>query len=604
MGPDLIEAIPENNPHMALAVLWTPETLRNTEASMVGVGLVYRAPYIRPTSFCKAYFSLKSASNTEVTQRPPEAGLLFLCVSETSRVIPHAVERTLFLDVKNPSFITESNEPRSPQDFRGFKLHKVCLAGDGTVETQVAVPHLRSEVTYHTITYQRHMMPPEHRGSGVISAPLAEKDSAHWNLLNDLIFPDCLEKFRAEEEAPARPASLGVGDASDAAPVEATSVAQDPEVLKKPPLTPDQVAEMVDQTIAEINALKLQGVQEMAFVRKTDRALAGALMAEFTRLHLIVGEQFNTSLRNLQSELEAGTKEFVRDLDIACHHTSGEVSTENPMRVALDRFHTWARLKVALPMAQLDVARDNMEKFLISRVTEMSRRAETQSLLESLARRAESSQARAKLLSRQEFLRDPDVSMRVLVGVAAQPTLEGNFYTGIFEGLIGGLSLNWSREGTLPTSTKQEVARMWATVVQRSTALTGPRDVGLEPAEGVPKVLHLDYEDDFNTRMVSEIPRVFSDPSSLHHLASSVLTPAGLPATTVPVATLVPFLPKKQVPQDEPMVVILDEDEPRQVSSPRTVKEEDEEVESDVEAGPTYQPSGEVEPEEPVPQSD
>ena len=151
-----------------------------------------------------------------------------------------------------------------------------------------------------------------------------------------------MEKFRAEDGASARPASLGVGDASDATPVEATSVAQDPEVLKKPPLTLDQVAEMADQTIAEINALKLQGVQEMAFVRETDRALAGALMAEFTRLHLIVGEQFNTSLRNLQSELEAGTKELIRDLDIACRHTSGEVFTENPVRVALDRFHTWA----------------------------------------------------------------------------------------------------------------------------------------------------------------------------------------------------------------------------------------------------------------------
>ena len=84
MGPDLIEAIPEDHPHMAMAVLWTPETLHDTEASNVGVGLVYKAPYIQPTSFCKAYFSLKSASNTEAVQRPPEAGLMFLCVSEMS----------------------------------------------------------------------------------------------------------------------------------------------------------------------------------------------------------------------------------------------------------------------------------------------------------------------------------------------------------------------------------------------------------------------------------------------------------------------------------------------------------------------------------------
>ena len=75
---------------------------------------------------------------------------------------------------------SESNVPRSPQDFRGFRLHKVCLTAEGTAVTQVAVPCLRGEVTYHTISYQRHTMPPEHRALGVISAPLAEKDEAHW----------------------------------------------------------------------------------------------------------------------------------------------------------------------------------------------------------------------------------------------------------------------------------------------------------------------------------------------------------------------------------------------------------------------------------------
>ena len=395
----------------------------------------------------------------------------------------------------------------------------------------------------------------------------------------------------------------------DAVLVEATSVAPDSDALSKPPLTSDEVAELVDQTIAEINALKLQSVQEMAFIRETDRALARALMSEFMRLHLIVGDHFNTSLHNLQSELEAGTNELVRDLDVACCHSSGEVSTESPVRVALDRFHTWARLKVALPMAQLDAARDNLEKFLISRVAEVSHRAEIQSLLESLAHRLESNQARVQQLARREFLRDTEVGIRVLVGLAAQPPLEGNFFTGIFEGLVGGLGLNRTGEGKLPTSTKQGVARMWAAAVQSSTELTGPRDVRIEPAEGIPRALHLDYKDDFLTGLVSEIPRVFSDPSSLHHLASSVLSPAGLPARRVPAPTAIPVaapassLPKEQVPQDEPMVILLDEDEPRQVSSPRTVKEE-EEIKSDADAGPSYQPTGEVQPVEPMPQSD
>ena len=139
----------------------------------------------------------------------------------------------------------------------------------------------------------------------------------------------------------------------------------------------------------------------------------------------------------------------------------------------------------------------------------------------------------------------------MLVGLAAQPPLEGNFFSGILEGLMGGLGLNRAVEGKLPTSTRQGVAPMWASAVQSSAELTGPRDVGLEPAEGIPRGLHLDYEDDFLTGLVSEIPRVFSDPKSLHHLASSVLSPAGPPARRVPaptadpVAAPVPSLPKE-----------------------------------------------------------
>ena len=69
---------------MAMVVLWTPEPLHDAEASKVGVGLVYKAPYIQMASFCEAYFSLKSASSTEAVQRPQQPGLLFLCVSEMS----------------------------------------------------------------------------------------------------------------------------------------------------------------------------------------------------------------------------------------------------------------------------------------------------------------------------------------------------------------------------------------------------------------------------------------------------------------------------------------------------------------------------------------
>ena len=79
-----------------------------------------------------------------------------------------------------------------------------------------------------------------------------------------------------------------------------------------------------------------------------------------------------------------------------------------------------------------------------------------------------------------------------------------------------------------------------------------------------------------------------------------------VPAPTAdPVAAPAPFPPEEQVPQDGPMVILLDDDEPqlRQVSSPRTVKEE-EKIESNTDAGPSCQPTSEDQPVEPVPQSD
>ena len=64
----------------------------------------------------------------------------------------------------------------------------------------------------------------------------------------------------------------------------------------------------------------------------------------------------------------------------------------------------------------------------------------------------------------------------MLVGLGAQQPPEGNFFPGILEGLLGGLSLNRPMERNLPASSRQGVASMWAAVVQSSTELTGPKD--------------------------------------------------------------------------------------------------------------------------------
>ena len=239
-GPHLVEATSDGKPRMALAILWTPEALHDPKTSRVGVGLVYKAPYIQSASFSEAYFSLKSTSGTEVG--------------------------------------------------------KVHLVKEDTHTTQVAIPCLEGENTHHMITYQKSQIIPEFRMSDTIEAPLAVADEKHWNILKDPMFPACLAGFKDRHEA-------SKGTTSQAGPstrgmtfTTTLSSATDSRFQSAPTSDVNEVREQVHKILAQIFALKVETVQEMGFVRETDRALARALMSEFVRLQLIVGEDLNTSL--------------------------------------------------------------------------------------------------------------------------------------------------------------------------------------------------------------------------------------------------------------------------------------------------------------------
>ena len=281
-GPHLVEATSDGEPHMALAILWTSEALHDPKTSKVGVDLVYKAPYIQSASFSEAYFSLKSASGTEVGKRSSDTSLMFIHIAEASQVIPHPTERPLFLDIKHPSLITDSNVPRPPQVFKGFKLHKVHLVKEDTHTTQMVIPRLGGENTHHMSTYQKSQIIPEFCMSNTIEAPLAVADEKHLNILKDPVFPACLVGFKDRHETSKWTTTLSsaTGSSSQSAPT----------------LDVNKVREQVHEILAQIFALKVETVQEMGFVRETDRALARALMSEFVRLQLIVGEDLNTSL--------------------------------------------------------------------------------------------------------------------------------------------------------------------------------------------------------------------------------------------------------------------------------------------------------------------
>ena len=106
-------------------------------------------------------------------------------------------------------------------------------------------------------------------------------------------------------------------------------------------------------------------------------------------------------------------------------------------------------------------------------------------------------------------------------------------------------------EGKTPQpSSREGVARMWASAVLGAVQKMEKRDVTLKATSGMPQGLHLSYEEDFLQCQPSQVPKVFSDPKFLPSIANSVYDLA-IPSTREEAA---PFCaaPKKSASPDEP----------------------------------------------------
>ena len=189
------------DPLTALAILITPEALYDPDSPMVRLGFVYKAPYIRAASWSKAYFTLKLASQAEASNRTTSAMIIFVQIQESSQVIPLPGVPTLFLDVKTAEDITDSKDPRPPQDFRGFKLYQVVYTGVSPPVRQVALPRLQGKTVFHWAPRQKQVLTPKLEEAPQLTVALSAANANHWNIVNDPIFPSCLDTFKVRYKA-------------------------------------------------------------------------------------------------------------------------------------------------------------------------------------------------------------------------------------------------------------------------------------------------------------------------------------------------------------------------------------------------------------------
>ena len=198
---------------------------------------------------------------------------------------------------------------------------------------------------------------------------LSAANANHWNIVNDHIFPSCLDEFKARHEASQasgaakltrRPSSYE-GSSTPTHELPLAAWPQPPSTLT---LEWREVDEKVVKVMDQVHNLHFETVQEMGFIRVIDQALAKSLMVEFLRLKLITGDDLSTTLRTWQADMEATTEEFLRDVDSVTQISTALPSKNAAVEAALHKYREVAKLKLALPLTQLDVAREEMEKFI------------------------------------------------------------------------------------------------------------------------------------------------------------------------------------------------------------------------------------------------
>ena len=404
-GPHLVDGMSTPDSLTALAILVTPEALYDSDSPRVGLGLVYKAPYIQATSFSEAYFFLKSASQAEAVSRPIRALIVFVQIHESRQVIPLPGVRTLFLDVKTAEDITDSNEPRPPQDFRGFRLHRVIYLGVGPLAGQVAFPHLQGKTVSHWAPTQRQVMTPELEEMPQLSVALSAADINHWNIGNDPFSPSCLDKFRARHEA--------------------------------------------SQASGATKSIRRHSSHGESSTSTHELSFPATPQSFPTP---ITGDNLSTTLWTWHADMEVTTEEFLRDLDLAAQTSTTLPSKNAAIEAALYKYRELAKLKLALLLAQLDTAQEEMEKFIQYHLEELQSQQEMRHLVVELSSKITAHQSRVCRVLHSEPLRHDEVAQLVLVGMATDRPLESNFFPGLLEGLLGRLGIAAPGESKPPTS--------------------------------------------------------------------------------------------------------------------------------------------------------
>ena len=482
---------------MAIAV--SEEMLYKDRCPLVGVGLVYTPPYLPQVPFSVAYMNLCEWRDAQVASENWLVGtrLMFIHASEASEFLPVAEGHPVLLDASATEVLGDIETSVSPLLLRGFQLHTVLVPlAEGGNTRNIVSPRFQGGNSSALILYDEETVPPELGPQPPMRISLCAPSQDHWTIVLDTVFPSTIEEYRRlREQAASKPTKAGaLPSSSSGSGAGRTKAAPSRE----------RALQMARSILDQAHALQIQSMGDLGHIRDLDRTLAGTLMAEFSRVQLIVQEDVGKSLVALRSDLLAACSAFLADVGrvMDVPHADPRLAL---LEASLERFRRQASLKFDLPLAEMDAAAVDITTFMNARLQELSSLSKLPDLIGEAATLMDQHHNRVWELVQNPDLGLSDVYSRVLVGLLARQPIEADLFPGILEGLAGNLGMSPAGTVNPPRSKQEGVMRRWATALRQ--AAYDPSDTGQGSASSTtPLGLHLDYSMEFRSRRVGDIP--------------------------------------------------------------------------------------------------
>ena len=453
---------------MAIAV--SEEMLYKDRCPLVGVALVYTPPYLSQVPFSVAYMNLCVWRDAQVASENWLVGtrLMFIHASEASEFLPVAEGHPVLLDASATEVLGDIETSVSPLLLRGFQLHTVLVPlAEGGNTRNIVSPRFQGGNSSALILYDEETVPPELGPQPPMRISLCAPSQDHWTIVLDTVFPSTIEEYRRlREQAASKP--------TKASALPSSSPGSGAGRTKAAP-SRERALQMARSILDQAHALQIQSMGDLGHIRDLDRTLAGTLMAEFSRVQLIVQEDVGKSLVALRSDLLAACSAFLTDVSwvMDVPHADPRLAL---LEASLERFRRQASLKFDLPLAEMAAAAVDIRTFMNARLQELSSLSKLPDLIGEAATLMDQHHNWVWELVQNPDLGLSDVYSRVLIGLLARQPIEADLFPGILEELAGNLGLSPAGTVDPPRSRQEGVMRRWATAL---------RQAAYDPSKGI-----------------------------------------------------------------------------------------------------------------------